>query len=151
MPWVGPVAAVFVGCVSVIIFRVVRGVITKFLCFAIDQDLVVDRDSKDGRQAGSEEQDADPVVSVDPETPIVPGVTLRELPLEATITIDEDGRGSCGDIDLEDGTGVDDDRFDDRFYDVALDPESDTEVRVVETLDEDAQDRPKRRRFKFIS
>ena len=149
--WVGPLAAVCVGCVSMIIFRFVRrvildGVDTKFLCFAIDQHYVVDGANRDGGRAGS----ADPVVSVeiflDPEAPIVPGVILRELPPEAKIAIDENEGGSGGDIDLEDGIGMDDDRF----YDVVLDPESDTEVRVAETSDEDAQGRPqKRRRFRF--
>ena len=46
--WIGPLAAVFTGCVAMVVFRFVNGILldivdTKFLCFAIDEDNGIDR------------------------------------------------------------------------------------------------------------
>mmetsp|Transcript_5690 Transcript_5690/g.15986 ORF Transcript_5690/g.15986 Transcript_5690/m.15986 type:complete len:734 (-) Transcript_5690:1161-3362(-) len=133
--WIGPLAAVFIGCITMIIFRFVTGILldivdTKFLCFAIDEDNGIDRGGstgggEDGSDEFSEREQEQRTFSalvkampdyavavevqrndIDVEAPIVPGEIQQELPPVAEISID----GSCDvHVDavefLEDGQG----------------------------------------------
>ena len=153
--WIGPLAAVFVGCIAMIIFRFVNGILldivdTKFLCFAIDEDNGIDRSAPRTSQDGTTEEISDREQEqrtfsamvkampdyavaieveqndVDVEAPIVPGIVQQELPPVAEIRIDGSGDICAGEGELvEDGKdaelGFRDE--DERFYEVALDPE----------------------------
>ena len=120
--WIGPLAAVFVGCIAMIIFRFVTGILldivdTKFLCFAIDEDNGIDRSAPSTGEFGDEELSEreqeqrtfaalvkampDYAVAVelrstdvDIEVPIVPGIVQQDLPPMAEISIDGSGSGS---------------------------------------------------------
>ena len=123
--WIGPLAAVFVGCIAMIIFRFVNGILldivdTKFLCFAIDEDNGIDRSAPSTSEDGTTEELSDREQEqrtfsamvkampdyavaveverndVDVEAPIVPGIVQQELPPVAEIRIDGSG-GICAD------------------------------------------------------
>ena len=149
--WIGPLAAVFVGCIAMIIFRFVNGILldivdTKFLCFAIDEDNCIDRSapttSEDGttEDLSNREQEqrsfsamvkampdyavAIEVDDVDVEAPIVPGIVQQELPPVAEIRIDGSGDICAGGGELvEEGQDAEHGfrDEDERFYEVALD------------------------------
>ena len=151
--WIGPLAAIFTGCIAMIIFRFVTGILldivdTKFLCFAIDEDNGIDRGcpspggdvtTEDLSDREQEQRTFSALVkampdyavavevgrnNIDVEAPIVPGIVQQELPPMAEISI-------CG----RDAEGAFEDE-DERFYEVTLeDAEStamDTEGRVAE-------------------
>ena len=120
--WIGPLAAVFVGCIAMVVFRFVTGILldivdTKFLCFAIDEDNGIDRGAPSTVECGGEELSEreleqrtfaalvkampDYAVAVelrsndvDIEVPIVQGIIQQELPPMAEISIDGSGSGS---------------------------------------------------------
>mmetsp|Transcript_17232 Transcript_17232/g.25012 ORF Transcript_17232/g.25012 Transcript_17232/m.25012 type:complete len:330 (+) Transcript_17232:2-991(+) len=88
--WVSPLGAMFVGCISMLVFSFMGGIIhdtvdTMFLCFAIDQENQIERNKQ------QEEFDfaaivktmpgyivATPVTHIDPEMPIVPALSVDE-------------------------------------------------------------------------
>ena len=120
--WIGPLAAVFVGCIAMIVFRFVTGILldivdTKFLCFAIDEDNGIDRSAPSTGEFGDEELSEQELEQrtfaalvkampdyavavelrsndVDIEVPIVQGIIQQELPPMAEISIDDSGSGS---------------------------------------------------------
>ena len=127
--WIGPLAAVFVGCIAMIIFRFVNGILldivdTKFLCFAIDEDNGIDRSAPRTSQDGTTEEISDREQEqrtfsamvkampdyavaveveqgdVDVEAPIVPGVIQQELPPVAEISIDGSGSICADEVEL---------------------------------------------------
>jgi len=147
--WIGPLAAVFVGCIAMIIFRFVTGILldivdTKFLCFAIDEDNGIDRGAPGTGECRDEELSereqeqrtfaalvkAMPNYAVavelrnndvDIEVPIVAGIIQQELPPVAEISIDGTGSGDVAFDAVESGEGGFEDDDDDRFYEVTLD------------------------------
>ena len=149
--WIGPLAAVFIGCIAMVVFRFVNGILldivdTKFLCFAIDEDNGIDRSapstslSEDGttEELSDREQEQrtfSAMVKAMPDYAVAVEVKRNDVDVEAPIVpgivqqelppvaeIRIEGSGDiCADEVELVEQGFQDE--DEQFYEVSLDPE----------------------------